>query len=159
MIQSVVIFQSRKVSFGTLFDSQSVKFDPSLFGKQTILLTKFDIGMLFHVYSKIHQSNKQKCVLKNILKTFVEMSYSRLCLPWTLLTVDNSQPWTASKCTLHFGAKTLLTMDNSLNCGPWTPFHGTKVHFLSLPWTVDSPQFFFSNFSFLHFIFSYFYNF
>ena len=61
MIQSVVAFQSRKVSFGTLFDSQSVKFDPSLFGKQTILLTEFDVGMLFLVYSKIHQSIKQKC--------------------------------------------------------------------------------------------------
>ncbi len=67
-----------------------------------------------------------------------------------LSTVDSQQ------CTLHFGAKTLLTVDNSLNCGPWTPFHGTKMHFLSLPWTVHN---FFFYFSFLHFIFSYFYNF
>ncbi len=43
----------------------------------------------------------------------------------------------SQQCTLHFGAKTLLTMDNSLNYGPWTPFHGTKVHFLSLPWIVN----------------------
>ena len=53
-----------------------------------------------------------------------------------LSTVDSQQR------TLHFGAKTLLTMDNSLNCGPWTPFHGTKVHFLSLPWTVNKLVFF-----------------
>ena len=60
----------------------------------------------------------------------------------TLLTVDTAyrgqlSTMDSQQCTLHFGAKTLLTMDNSLNCGPWTLFHGTKVHFLSLPWTVD----------------------
>ncbi len=80
----------------------------------------------------------------------------------TLLTVDTAYHGQLStvdsqQCTLHFGAKTLLTIDISLNCGPWTPFHGTKVHFLSLLWTVH--KYFFSNFSFLHFIFSYFYNF
>ncbi len=66
----------------------------------------------------------------------------------TLLTVDTAyrgqlSTMDSQQCTLHFGAKTLLTVDNSLNCGPWTPFHGTKVHFLSLPWTVNNNFFVF----------------
>ncbi len=72
----------------------------------------------------------------------------------------------SQQCTLHFGAKTLLTMDNSLNCGLWTPFHGTKVHFLSLPWTVNKKKilfcfvgFFLLFFFFFCFIFNSTYNF
>ncbi len=68
--------------------------------------------------------------------------------------MDNSQPWTISNAPCILG-QTLLTMDNSLNCGPWTPFYGTKVHFLSLPWTVKK-KFFFCVFFFVVFFLLYF---
>ncbi len=87
-----------------------------------------------------------------VVHMWTSMNRTRACerCTSTLLTVDNSQPWTVSNAPCILGQK-LCLLWTTLNCGPWIPFHGTKVHFLSLPWTVNSPQFFLFFFKFLIF--------
>ncbi len=58
------------------------------------------------------------------------MKYSRLCLPWTLLTMDNSQLWTVSNAPCILGQKlclpwtTLSTVDRGHH---FSPYHGQST--------------------------------
>ncbi len=75
----------------------------------------------------------------SVLRVWHRLLYSRLCLLWTLLTVDNSQPWTVSNAPCILGQKlclpwtTLSTMDcrhhyMAPRC-TFSPYHGQSINF------------------------------